>query len=605
MCHWYARVVGLFTVLLAGPLNALAQQPATAEQYVTIWRLSRNDFYRPDFSQQDLQDIVNSSPPRELTIAPGDTVSSLLKEIYNVSGSYTPAIYSSVLEAVQALNPHLSFNALKPGTTIRLPELPSTGKSQPGPNFLNLVPGVLDASTARAATWSEAAEALRGTFDRVASVGAAAQSELQFFRIPARFAKTYVSVMKASHTLDEFGASGTVDVVLGGDMQSAAPTPLMTPDLADRIRAALAAAPATSARPVVVVVDDSFPDSASFAAAKRFVLDASAVVRRAYTLGDSTYTTAVTNLADSLSPESALFAYPQLRVHSAMIHVALDELAALDNAHNVSIVYLPLAATQVEAAPLIREVIYLGQLLKIYRPQAGRYTADDSQRKKAQAIVEQIIKDNPVLQSAPLQPFTGSQMVMKTDSLYLESLSILLKFYSDASRRPHVLSFSWTVPDLKLDTFFQPGAYGWKVTAAGNGASGAVANVLREPVVQFAYRGLDPGDFLVVANSEGSESRCPSNTFDDPPQVAIIGLAYSGRLDDSMCGTSFSAPRVAWLLAAREVLSGKVPAANAPEQLDLWISGKRNLILSLQHPAGGFFERYSFSVERLLGLGGS
>ncbi len=118
-------------------------------------------------------------------------------------------------------------------------------------------------------------------------------------------------------------------------------------------------------------------------------------------------------------------------------------------------------------------------------------------------------------------------------------------------------------------------------------------------------RGLDPGDFLVVANSDGPQARCPSNTFDDPPQIAIIGLAYSGRLDDSLCGTSFSAPRVAWLLAARDVLSGKFPSANAPEQLDLWISGKRNLILSLQHPAGGFFERYSFSVERLLGLGGS
>jgi hypothetical protein len=288
-----------------------------------------------------------------------------------------------------------------------------------------------------------------------------------------------------------------------------------------------------------------------------------------------------------------------------MIKRALEEFVALDTSRKISVVYLPLAATQVEASALIREVIYLGQLLKMYRPQAGTYTASELQRKKAQAIVEQILKDNSALQSAPLQPFTGSQMVVTTDSLYLESLSILLKFFSDASRRPHILSFSWTVPDLKLDTFFQPGAYGWKVTAAGNGAPGRVANVLRDPVVQFAYRGLDPGDFLVVANSDASESRCASNTFDDPPQVAVIGLAYSGRLDDSLCGTSFSAPRVAWLLAAREVLSGHIPAANAPAQLDLWIAQKRSLILNLQHQAGGFFERYSFSVERLLGLGGS
>jgi hypothetical protein len=75
--------------------------------------------------------------------------------------------------------------------------------------------------------------------------------------------------MKASDTLDEFGASGRVDVVLGRAQSAAASAPLIAPDLAARVRSALTAAPATSPRAVVLVVDDSFPDSASFAAATR------------------------------------------------------------------------------------------------------------------------------------------------------------------------------------------------------------------------------------------------------------------------------------------------------------------------------------------------
>ena len=84
--------------------------------------------------------------------------------------------------------------------------------------------------------------------------------------------------------------------------------------------------------------------------------------------------------------------------------------------------------------------------------------------------------------------------------------------------------------------------------------------------------------------------------------MKILGLAFPGNLSQSVCGTSFSTPRVAWLLAAREVLSGKTLAANDQEGVDAWISAKEAIILGLQRASSQFIEKYTFDVESLLGV---
>src|SRR5262249_49236215 len=122
--------------------HAIAQ---TQEEYVTIWRESRNDFHSPDFPSDMFAGILNSSPPRAVQVQSGDTVSGMLQKLFNISQSWTPAVYDAVIAKVQDLNPSVDFKSLQPKTTLVLPQLPVTGKSSPGENALNTVPNLFAA----------------------------------------------------------------------------------------------------------------------------------------------------------------------------------------------------------------------------------------------------------------------------------------------------------------------------------------------------------------------------------------------------------------------------------------------------------------------------
>jgi hypothetical protein len=586
--------------------EAFGQTPSAGNQseYVTIWRVTRNDFHSQDFPSNVLTGILDSSPSKQVIIGKGETVSQKLRDLFNVSETWTPAVYSTVLAEVSRLNPDLDFFNLKPGTPVVVPELPVTGKSNPGNNPADRAPNLLSARAADNYTWSEQLARFVGDRPQVKANAPAAQSELQYFRLPAAVAKTYIDILKKlGLAAGKFGQSGKVRVALSDEAPNTSQVDKVLPQaLANAIKSALANAPQDSPRPVVIVLDDSIPDSASFNSAKQFILDASASIRSAFSLGPSPYTDQL-NALQTITSNPQIPLYPNLQVHSALIHSALDEFSGLDPNNTVSLVYLPLAGTQYEVIPIIREILYLGQILKICNPSAGaKFSASLEQRKSAADMVEQILRDDSSLVATPLQVVSGTQVFLNTDAMYLESLSIVLKHFSDVSRRPHILSFSWTAPDLQYETYFEPGAYGWKLSAAGNGTSGQSANILRPPILQFAYRGLDPKDFLVVANSTGTASDCPTNTFDDPPEVKIVGLAFPGNINSSVCGTSFSTPRVAWLLAAREVLLGKKIKPGDTGAMDAWISSKESFIFQLQGQSPNFIERYSLDIGKLLNI---
>ena len=82
----------------------------------------------------------------------------------------------------------------------------------------------------------------------------------------------------------------------------------------------------------------------------------------------------------------------------------------------------------------------------------------------------------------------------------------------------------------------------------------AVGNVrdkdihLRE--VELAKRSLNSDTFLAVMNISEGEFRCRSSIVDEQRVNRTFAVGFDGRLPGGRCGTSFSAPRVAWLLAA-------------------------------------------------------
>lgn len=594
----------LFVLLVSYRAVGQSTSVPVIGEYVTVWRYVRNDFYDKTFPSTEFKTILASSPPRTVVVRPGETVSTILKDNYNISETWTPAVYHDALNEVARLSSLADVNNVQVGTRLVLPELPRTGKSEPGSSALNKSPALAVGLPSGQYTWSEEHATFDGTLDPRSSVGKAPQMELQFFRLPAKNAKSYLAALDESGgPVIAAGQSGKVVVQLAEAMPTPqAPARILSDSVSLRLRQQLSDADPHSPRPILVILDDSIPDNIQFAAAKAFVLDLSATIRDRYGLGPSPYAQVLDNLPAQMVSVDDSFLYPNRRLHSALIHTALDEFTALDPLHRVSIVYLPLGVSEVEFGPLLKELIYLAQLLRIANPSLESHvTAQQFQRDQAEKVTEAIVNDNAsVFVSAPLQQVTADQLFVATDSAILESLSLLLRYYSDATRRPHFLSFSWTVPDLQVRPYFEPGAYGWKFVAAGNGLNGGFANVLHSRL-QFAYRSFDPKDFVVVANSTGTPSHCPSNTFDDTPQVQVLGLAFPGSLDDSFCGTSFSTPRLAWLFAAREVINGKTIPPGDESATRVWISDKIAFVMNQQKSSGDFFQRYQVDVVKFMG----
>jgi hypothetical protein len=151
---------------------------------------------------------------------------------------------------------------------------------------------------------------------------------------------------------------------------------------------------------------------------------------------------------------------------------------------------------------------------------------------------------------------------------------------------------SWTTPDQWFQPNVPEGFYGLFVAAAGNIPA---LNIYSDPRQQFAARSKSPGDVLAVMNTDENGSPvCDSSVFGND-LTDVFGVAFPGYLGPAPtdCGTSFSAPRVAWLIAAREAVKDP-PAAPADWQTAL----RRELLDHRTNGAG--YARARFVPEEVL-----
>ena len=123
------------TTALFALLGTLATSSASAqapikpqEPHVVVWRQLRNDFHNPNLSYELVAQIVDRTPPSLLMIGSGDTVSSQLQRTYNISSTWTPAIYQRMLSRIAELNAPPDVNKVPAGTALLVPEIPQAGK---------------------------------------------------------------------------------------------------------------------------------------------------------------------------------------------------------------------------------------------------------------------------------------------------------------------------------------------------------------------------------------------------------------------------------------------------------------------------------------------
>lgn len=533
---------------------------------------------------------MTKTPSAFVTIGQGETVSGKLQKALNISATWTPTLYRQMVSRIADLNKDVpDINKVPAGTQLLVPQVPTVGKKLK-PTFLSRFLGRnLKTGLAWAGYSVEQPQFSDQAKDQVAP-----QEEIQFFSVPLSQASSF----KLDGDVVQ-GASGPVTVELAQGPAAAAATKVLPPSAASLIKAKLAAANGTS--PVVVVVDDSVPDNAEYAKSKAFVLEMSRKIRETYGLGASPFYEDVKAQPDAMIVESASSLYPNLTTHASLIKQSLVEFSTLDPSGRVTVIYLPLSATQVGVAPLMREIVYLAQIIKIVNPPLPfEVTADFVQQAKAEKITRQILESNPdAFASGALMPLDGSSLSATTDSLYLEALGIVLSYYADAVRRPYALSFSWSAQRFVYPTVFEAGTYGIKFAAAGNARKSMPGMNFLQLRLEYASRAASAQDFVAVMNSTGTPATCPSNFFDDAG-LSVASIAYPGEATSQYCGSSFSTPRAAWLWAARDAAMGQTLPLPVSQQGKLaWVAAQHNAILSIRRAGlADVFGRHSLDVEK-------
>jgi len=494
-----------------------------------------------------------------------------------------------MLSRIAELNTLPDVNKVSEGADLLVPHVPTVGRKYNSPPNAWVGQNV---KTALAWTGNAVADTASS---KSAPPTAAPQEEVQYFTVPLSEAAKYLLPGHAAQ-----GASGPMQVDLSLEPATVLGSQVLTEVTASLIKTKLSSA-WSGPRPVVIIVDDSVPDNQEYAATKVFLTDISKTVRETYKLGDSPYASEIEALPSLMPAESPDSLFPNLKTHSSLIKQSLLEFVALDTGSRISVIYVPLGATQIGVAPLLKELVYLAQLLKIVRPTLPpAITASQIQRTQAKAATEVIVAGNPAaFQYGVLMPLDGSELSVTTDSLLLEAIGIVISYYTDAARRPYWLSFSWTAPKFVFPTYFEAATYGMKFVAAGNQKKPLASADFLQLELEYASRAATSQDFVVVMNSTGAAVGCPSNLFNDEG-LNVATVAYPGNATDKYCGTSFSTPRAAWLAAARESALGQRIAPPISKQGKLaWLGAQHAAILTLkQATQSDIFGRYSLDVKQ-------
>jgi hypothetical protein len=229
--------------------------------------------------------------------------------------------------------------------------------------------------------------------------------------------------------------------------------------------------------------------------------------------------------------------------HCRCIARSLKELTALDidadPSERIRVVYVPLTREQ-DADPVLTGLLMTSMLLQ--RLGATRASIDtgvvDGSRKEARRLIAKVL---------PRQ-WAGDEV--QTDKSLLDAILLVGQAYARISDTLFFVNESWTVrhPDFGGQYYveYQSPQFGLVTAATGNDGSATL--------LDFAQRAPNTNDTMAVLNitSAGIDStstRMPERNID-----VSLAVGFDGYVTDDIFGTSFSAPRVAWFLAAGEAV---------------------------------------------------
>ncbi|SIO46086.1 hypothetical protein [Paraburkholderia phenazinium] len=497
-------------------------QSAVVDNTVLVLQTVQTDYANPAVSQ----DSVAKAVPVQTTVRPNEGLSNIISRLYSVGRSNAPEAYAQIASAIRNWN-NLSDKAeLTNGQTLIVPDLPKIARSEPNPqNSLNAIPKLsLDLRSP-----NQVSGLLNLDTDRVLneSQRLGAKAVVMVRRMSSAQAKATLSVDPTAivaeaplHLRFLQGAAGGAPIIL-----SAADTQLIHS----------AAAGPTLQRPIMIVFDDTWPDRNAEESARAYVLKAVQTLRTRYNLPPMNPFDAACRMG---TPAGAWPSHA-VTVHAAQIEEALKPLIDAAGANSpITLIYLPTLAGGLCVDEVLGQLIELHLLTLHLGAQIG------------QGVPASLVANYHQVTQSILAKLRTQVDADGGDS-DVETISAVLDFarrYGAAINQPVFTSMSW---EFKYDDWqpLVPSEYGGLfVVAAGNDGSAPPVTTTK---VQFAERSAHPGDMLAVMNVDSSgHFTCQTSVVD--PTSAAFATSFTGWLSPQVCGTSFSAPRVAWLLALRE-----------------------------------------------------
>jgi hypothetical protein len=278
--------------------------------------------------------------------------------------------------------------------------------------------------------------------------------------------------------------------------------------------------------------------------------------------------------------------------HCVYIQRALKEFTDLDRDHAVKVIYVPLSRRQKSDQILIELLTVYSLRDKLandnHLTPDRKITLSNQAKAWATGRLSGLHTNAPDMPDAPQSEETKDsyQQTWETDSSIVTAVWYLadLDSYRHTDRPVYFLNESWTVLPDKIHFASPDRSYGIVVAAVGNAANVVVNRGKGQ--IEFARLATPANNVLAAldAKQDSDDPDCDSSMLAEADLNRTMAAGFDGNVTDGnkteagVCGSSFSAPRIAWILALSETIRTKYQEkddwANSVQQKLLEARGK-------------------------------
>jgi hypothetical protein len=499
-------------------------------------------------------------PPTQVRLSAGTSLSELVLEHYGISDAHggtldhpsdLPVTYRLLLHQIRILNSLDDANLVPPGNLL-VPTLPprvvDAGQDYRGGPLIitnSLAPRAQPGQRSKVFGQVKLREA--AVINQEPSAADKARVARFVFRIPlSLWQKLFDETPEALDIANIRAQAQALPLSLVPGVKEVIPTSFeISPGLRTQITSLLSK---SQRRSTVFILDSGWPSAEDQESSRNALKEIFDVVSDSF------------RIEPVPRPKPGAFAEPS-NTHCKEIAEALRDFRSLDASGRVRVVYVPLSKEQ-NASDMLRELVYLGGAIDLKRVRAQRESQDfPASRVLLDKAAIKYLKAQAKDAVASLPESLGQTFSM--NSQVLQALFTVANVWAAKTHSVFFLNQSWTVATNSARMSFETGLRGLAVAAVGNDPA---RDVYGDRGIDFAKRSYRDKDVVAVMALNVNGNRACLSSFVNTAKLAdAFVVGYSGSLRDGRCGTSFAAPRIAWLLAAKEA-----SLADGPKDGDEW-----------------------------------